>query len=830
MSKTRDTGFLNNVLKTDPQGNVTIVSGSTTLLSISSSGAITTTGVISGSNALTSSYSQNSELLDGLDSTSFVFTSSYNLDSSSFSTRTTTLEQASASFAVVSQSYSVASGSFSGRITTVESKYATTGSNIFTSNQTICGNLTTTGTITAQTINVQQVTSSIVYSSGSNIFGNNQSNTQQFTGSVFITGSTLNVTGGTICANDSISVRNSSATLNLLSTDCTLSTINLGNIGTVNTSQISYDHGLNRLKFRANASDVLTVFSTGEASFSSTVCAPSLSISGCLINTGNGSMFLKHCTSDANFWIWNENACGWGQFAANNNTQVTALGGIFAGSGLVTFFTNVNNSNGISLSSLTGAGTACGVIGLDHNFGNAYFNGCIGIGTISPCYKLHVIGTLGACRGTFTVTQGTSAVQNRITTNAINDTIINDFVSCTDVSYAYLSTKILDNNTVNRHRGQLSLFVRKDNASYNEALIIKDDGNVGIGTSSPEGRLHIQGCTSGYGANLVLLNFCNATGVSTGIDFGIDQSTAGCGNGNAQIKVCNIGAGLGGNAANMIFSTWNGAAFGERMVITCNGNIILNDGSASSQSSTSSPKNIRFNNDYSSGYTDASLKLYLFNSGTTIQGFTAGPQYDLQYHTSGNADARHSLYTENVIRLMVKSNAICAFQPIVSACSYKANTLCLFDATSIPGKTFTVSANTTGCFSVTDFTGIPTNAKAVLAYGWYHITGDGLAGQADHAVSWFGIQNNTSLNTWSGPGAAWPGSSGTFYCCNFGTFVMEHDGDSSASGMTNGMHYYGSWHQGIIGVDAGGCIKYNLAHGHSAGTHYNGLYAVGYWL
>jgi hypothetical protein len=99
------------------------------------------------------------------------------------------LTTASASFAVVSQSYSVASGSFSTRVTTIESKYATTGSNIFTANQTICGNLTTTGTITAQTINVQQVTSSIVYSSGSNIFGCSLSNTQQFTGSVTITGS-----------------------------------------------------------------------------------------------------------------------------------------------------------------------------------------------------------------------------------------------------------------------------------------------------------------------------------------------------------------------------------------------------------------------------------------------------------------------------------------------------------------------------------------------------------------------------------------------------------------------------------------------------------------
>jgi hypothetical protein len=49
--------------------------------------------------------------------------------------------------------------------------------------------LTVTGQVVAQTLNVQQVTSSIVYSSGSNIFGNSLGNTQQFTGSVSVTGS-----------------------------------------------------------------------------------------------------------------------------------------------------------------------------------------------------------------------------------------------------------------------------------------------------------------------------------------------------------------------------------------------------------------------------------------------------------------------------------------------------------------------------------------------------------------------------------------------------------------------------------------------------------------
>jgi hypothetical protein len=72
--------------------------------------------------------------------------------------------------------------------------FATTGSNQFNGSQAITGSLTVTGQVVAQTLNVQQVTSSIVYSSGSNIFGNSLGNTQQFTGSVSVTGS-LTVNG-----------------------------------------------------------------------------------------------------------------------------------------------------------------------------------------------------------------------------------------------------------------------------------------------------------------------------------------------------------------------------------------------------------------------------------------------------------------------------------------------------------------------------------------------------------------------------------------------------------------------------------------------------------
>lgn len=55
---------------------------------------------------------------------------------------------------------------------------------------TLTGDLTVTGTLTAQDLHVQEITSSVLYSSGSNIFGNQSSDTHQFTGSLQVSGST----------------------------------------------------------------------------------------------------------------------------------------------------------------------------------------------------------------------------------------------------------------------------------------------------------------------------------------------------------------------------------------------------------------------------------------------------------------------------------------------------------------------------------------------------------------------------------------------------------------------------------------------------------------
>ena len=362
---------------------------------------------------------------------------------------------------------------------------------------------------------------------------------------------------------------------------------------------------------------------------------------------------------------------------------------------------------------------------------------------------------------------------------------------------------------------------------------ITPNGCFGIGTSIPESTLHLKGNNGGgYAASLTLVNCNDTAGTSTGIDFGVDASTAGGGLGNAQIKVINIGGGAGSNCSDMIFTMWDGSTFNERLRIKDKRNILIDTGNNASQVNTATPSALRFNNDYSSGYTDGSLKLYLFNSGATIHGFTSGPVYDIQYHSSGDAtNSRHVFYTNNTAKLSVHPNAICPSVPIISTTNNKAHTFCQLNSGNFSTKNFTFSGTTNGSFAVTDFSGIPSNAKAVQVAGWYHITGYSVgAGQGDHAMSWFGPATLNTTTQWGGPGAGWPNGDGTYVPRFHGTFVMEHDGDASGAGMTNYMNYYGSWHNGIIGVHTDGYIYYSLGAGLSGGTHYNALIATGYWI
>jgi hypothetical protein len=175
-----------------------IVSGSGTLINIGPaifSGSVTAVGGFSGSfsgNADSASLAQNSLLLQGTGSVGFTTTASFLAVSSSQQQISASQQQLSSSFLTLTASFNAVSSSqqqISSSLLNVISIFATTGSNSFRETQSITGSLTVTGQIIAQSINVQQVTSSIIYSSGSNVFGCDINSRQTFTGSFYQTGS-----------------------------------------------------------------------------------------------------------------------------------------------------------------------------------------------------------------------------------------------------------------------------------------------------------------------------------------------------------------------------------------------------------------------------------------------------------------------------------------------------------------------------------------------------------------------------------------------------------------------------------------------------------------
>lgn len=146
-------------------------------------------------------------------SSSFAVSASY-ARSSSFATFAATSSNALSSSYTVSSSYATSASSADNANTASSAdnfliRGTLTGQDaVFNSNIT-ASNALFTGTVTAQTLHVQTISSSVIYSSGSNVFGNELTDRQQFTGSVTITGS-LSVNGDSVITSSSYSTFSSS--------------------------------------------------------------------------------------------------------------------------------------------------------------------------------------------------------------------------------------------------------------------------------------------------------------------------------------------------------------------------------------------------------------------------------------------------------------------------------------------------------------------------------------------------------------------------------------------------------------------------------------------
>jgi hypothetical protein len=139
-------------------------------------------------NSITASYALNvSGTIDNAISASYAYTASSAISASQAQTASYVLNAISSSYAFTASS----------AVNSTNTLTASSADDFVVRNSITASNALITGTITAQTLVVQTVTSSIVYSSGSNIFGSQLTDTQVFTGSVSITGS-LSVNGSSV--------------------------------------------------------------------------------------------------------------------------------------------------------------------------------------------------------------------------------------------------------------------------------------------------------------------------------------------------------------------------------------------------------------------------------------------------------------------------------------------------------------------------------------------------------------------------------------------------------------------------------------------------------
>jgi hypothetical protein len=123
---------------------------------------------------------------------------------------------------------------------------------------------TVAGNLTAQTLVVQTITSSVDFVTGSTRFGSLSANTHVFTGSVYITGSNFNIGGTTITDGHLMNIIGNQSSVNvgvvLNNTNATYSRIY--SLQNVNNNFVLYDYTTNATRLSVNASGSMGIGTT----------------------------------------------------------------------------------------------------------------------------------------------------------------------------------------------------------------------------------------------------------------------------------------------------------------------------------------------------------------------------------------------------------------------------------------------------------------------------------------------------------------------------------------------------------------------------------------
>jgi hypothetical protein len=270
-----------------------------------------------------------------------------------------------------SKTGSYASTSSVNNLQSVTGSYASTGSNQFNGNQSISGSITSNGTITAQTLVVQTVTSSIEFITGSTRNGSIAENTHQFTGSVLMSSSLgigatspdTSYNAGSWFNNSGLVVGNITSTSGIQinsSASSTLSSIRFGDGGSNLYDQgfINYNHNLDRFSFGTNRNTAMIISSSGATIFSNSVSAPyylvtsnipsSTASTGYLDYSGGGTRLFSVGTSGATKGTFRFIAKG------ADDSSIEPLG--ISATGAATFSSTVTTGDALSVGAGGGGG------------------------------------------------------------------------------------------------------------------------------------------------------------------------------------------------------------------------------------------------------------------------------------------------------------------------------------------------------------------------------------------------------------------------------------------------------------------------------------------
>jgi hypothetical protein len=413
--------------------------------------------------------------------------------------------------------------------------FATTGSNQFNGSQAVTGSLTVTGQVVAQTLNVQQVTSSIVFSSGSNIFGNSLGNTQQFTGSLQVSGSSHNILGNvgigpTGTPVSELQVGKSSDVTIAMSNSSSVTSGNRGSLAWYNSSNSTVanikatavtDNVGTQLEFytrpaAGSLTQVLTIGTTGTSFFDT-----STSISAAFNSTNASGGYLAFRRSGTNIgYLGNSAQLGQGvlnafELRADNNLFLTTT------SGLLTILSTGN----------------------------------VGIGTASPNELFEVKGTENqGIRLTSTATSGEGANLQWFSMQSGDNKITAEIES--------------DGQSTG---GNLFFKTRSTAGVLTDRVIIDNAGNVGIGTGSPSSwtKLQLNGTA---GAQTEASQQLHVVAPTTTVGHGAGIRLSAASGAKEAVGIIGIVNEASGNAGAMTFHTYAlGANIPERMRITSGG-------------------------------------------------------------------------------------------------------------------------------------------------------------------------------------------------------------------------------------------------------------------